>query len=209
MMNSARCFKPMRSLRPLLVGISACCLVLAGCATPGIIAPQASTKTTAEWNVGAYHVSFRAGPLDHTGPKSFSFYEISRTPPAEVLPGTIGAESALSIGLLEEAGASGPSGYIRTIVSRSGNTLLIEETLPVTTWPCSNWILVRYVEGTLRHDYLFLPQRQVRPTADTLENPKVTKVTDDEVSFGYSDGKEQTMPVRTLVKKGTRPNFPG
>lgn len=159
--------------------------------------------------MGGYKVTFRAGPLAHPRTKSFSFYEISRTPPAEVPPGKIGAESALSSELLEESGAPGPSGCIRPIVSSSGNTLLIEETLPVTTWPCSNWILVTYVDGTLTHDYLFVPQRQVRPTADTFEIPKVTRVTDYEISFRYSDGKESTMPVKNLVKKEKRPTFPG
>ena len=152
---------------------------------------------------------FHAGPWDSSVPKSFSFYEISRNPPVQVLPDRIAAESALSTDILRDFPETEPSRHVRPFLSRTGNTLLIEETLPITTWPCSNWILVRYEQGALGYDYLVPPERQVRPTADTSEIPKVTSISDSEITYRYSDGKEGTVSSKNLVKKEKRPIFPG
>lgn len=188
---------------------SGCCLLLGSCASPQASAPVASTQTTADWKAGEYAVSFRAGPVVDSGSKSFSSYEISRklTPSGD--PRIIAAESAFSIGSFRSGYATKPGDYIKLLTSTSGKTLLIEERIPNDNSPCTNWILVRGVNGELVHDYLDLPIQAGGPDPLVGELPTISRISEHEVSFRYPNGKSRTMAVKDVMKKEKRPTFPG
>lgn len=182
-----------------------CCLLLGSCASPQASAPVASTQTTADWKAGEYTVSFRAGPVVDFGSKSFSSYEISRKP----TPTVIAAESAFSIEWFRGSYAIKPGDYIKLLTTTSGKTLLIEERIPNDNSPCTNWILVRIVNGEPVHDYLDLPIRAGGPDPLVGELPTVSRISEHEVSFRYPNGKSRTMAVKDVIKKEKRPTFPG
>ena len=115
----------------------------------------------------------------------------------------------MSIESFRSGYATKPNDYIKFHTSGSGKTLLIVEEVPNDCAPCKNWILVRGEEESLIYDYLDLPSRQVKPTDDFGEYPQITKVTENEICFRYSDGKNRTMAVKELVKPEKRPTFPG
>jgi hypothetical protein len=161
-----------------------------------------------EWKAGVYKVTFRGGPMANTDEqRSFSCYEITRQMEGHTYPLTQGVESATSNHAFPINGRTGD--YIRLFTSPSGKTLLIEERVPNDCAPCTNWILVTGKGSSLVHDYLDLPTRAVNPADFDSEFPTITKVTEKEISFQYSDGTKRTMAVKDLVKKEKRPTFPG
>ena len=199
----------MKSTCRILAEMAGCCLLLAGCAVPRTILPVASTPTTAEWKAGEYSVVFHAGPRDSSVPKSFSSYEISRKFESLTYPSSIAVESAQSLDWFRYNPKSTPVEFVKLFTSSSGKTLLIVEDVPNDCAPCENWILVRGEEDSLIYDYLVLPSRLVKPDDIFEESPTVTKVTENEISFRYSDGKKRTMVVKEHVKPEKRPTFPG
>lgn len=155
-------------------------------------------------------MSFRAGPVEDFGRKSYSSYEISRRLTPSDDPKTVAAESAFSIESFRSGYATKPESYIKLFTSTSGKTLLIEEEIPNDCSPCTNWILVRGVEGELTYDFLNLPYGPTDPADPVFgDRPTITKVSEHEIGFRYSDGTKRTMAVKDLVKKEKRPTFPG
>lgn len=185
--------------------ISSCLIV--GCTAPSSTpAPVVnSTSSTADWKNGEYTVSFRAGPGSYE--KSFSSYDISRKFEKDDYPKSIAVESALL--LTSFLGNSKPGDLIKLFTSSTGKTLLIEEDIPNDCAPCRNWILVRGMEGDLIYDYLNVPSRPVPPEEIMGEFPQIIKVTENEVTFRYSDGKKDSVMVKDVTKKEKRPTFPG
>ncbi|RYD40680.1 MAG: hypothetical protein EOP85_13850 [Verrucomicrobiaceae bacterium] len=160
-----------------------------------------SASRTTELAAGDYKVAFRPGTWTPFAPKSSSYYEVSMIPKGDEPAAAISVESELSRGIFKEAPGAEPSKQIRAFVSGSGDTLLIEEVLPVAAQPRSNWILVKRHDGDLSHEYLLPPQRQVKASDGKNDIPRVTSVSDSEVSFHYSDGRKITTKVKDLVKK--------
>lgn len=197
----------MKSIHRFITAIMMASMLLPGCATRTADQPISSAATTADWKVGEYTITFRAGPVQY--PKSFSSYEISRKFESDTHPSSIAVESTISIDSFRGDYATKPSDHIKFSTSSSGKTLLIVEEVPNDCAPCRNWILVRGEEEGLIHDYLDLPSREVKPGDVFEEKPTVTRVTEHEISFRYSDGVKRTVPVKSLLKADKRPTFPG
>ncbi len=197
----------MKSTYRIIAAVGGISMFLAGCATQPATVTASSTATTADWKIGEYSVAFRAGPA--TSQKSFSSYEVSRKFETLSYPSSIAIESAQSLDWFRYNPKSTPVEFVKLFTSSSGKTLLIVEEVPNDCGPCENWILIRGEDDSLIHDYLVLPSRLVKPDDVFEEAPAVTKVTEHEISFRYSDGKNRTMTVKELVKPDKRPTFPG
>jgi len=187
------------------IGILAC--LVSGCASPKAAPVVDSTATTAAWKSGEYTVSFRAGPGSYE--KSYSHYEISRKFESDSYVSTVVAESPLMINSFRSGYYRKPEDNIQLFTSSSGKTLLIVEDVPNDCCPCRNWIIVRGVEGDLVYDYLNVPSREVKNSDDFEEHPQIIKVTENEITYRYSDGKRGSSLVKDIVKKEKRPTFPG
>lgn len=199
----------MKSNYPILAAIMMASVSLSGCASQKASVHTHTTPTTAEWKIGEYTVVFRAGPREYETPKSFSSYEITRKFESLSYPSSIAAESAQSLEWFQSNPTSTPSENIKLSTSSSGKTLLIVEEVPNDCGPCTNWILVRGDGESLIYDYLVLPYQLPDPSDIFGETPTVTKITENEISFRYSDGKKHTVPVKSVVKAEKRPTFPG
>ncbi len=203
----------LRAMKPvplIFAVVSACCLLLAGCTGPQVPAPvSASTQTTVDWQAGEYAVSFRAGPVVDSGRKSFSFYEVKRALDDNRVPEAIVAESALSLDSFRSGYLKEAKDHIRLFTSSSGKTLLIEEEIPNDCAPCSNWIMVRGVNGELVFDYLDLPTHSKNADDIYADMPSITRVSEKEIGLRYPDGTRRTVAVKDVVKKEKRPTFPG
>ncbi len=197
----------MKSTYRIIATIMMATVFLAGCAARRSSVPTHTTPTTAQWKIGEYSVVFRAGPRESE--KSFSSYEVSRKFETLTYPSSIAVESAQSLKSFQYSPKSTPSEYIKLTSSSSGKTLLIAEEIPNDCAPCVNWILVRGEEDELVYDYLVLPSRETKKSDFFGESPTVTKVTENEISFKYSDGVKRTVPVKSVVKAEKRPTFPG
>jgi hypothetical protein len=166
------------------------------------------SEPVVEWKAGEYKVVFRLGPMNlgEEGYRSFSHYQITRKLVEHDYPITEAVESAYSNWAFN---LNGVEKYLKIFTSPSGKTLLIQERVPNDCAPCTNWILVTGRDGLLVHEYLTLPTRAVNAQGFYGEFPTITKVTEKEISFRYSDGHTQTVAVEDVVKKDKRPTFPG
>ncbi len=182
-------------------------ILLSGCSTQNSPAVASANPTTADWKIGEYSITFRAGPSESQ--RSFSSYEVSRKFESLTYPSVIAIESAQSLERLHNNLPATPADHIKLTASSSGKTLLIVEDVPNDCAPCVNWILVRGEDDSLIYDYLVLPSRLIKPGDIFEEDPTVTRVTENEISFRYSDGMRRTVPVRSVIKTEKRPTFPG
>lgn len=198
----------MKPIHLISAAISGCCPLLAGCAAPQSPAPVSSTQMTADWKAGEYAVSFRAGPMVESELRSYSSYEVSRNTGAGV-PKTVAVESGFSTASFRGSYIIRLDECVTLFTSRSGKTLLIREIVPHETSPCMNWILVRGVKENLVRDYLDLPTYSDGPDHLVGEAPTITRVSEQEISFRYSDGTKRTVTVKDVMKKEQRPDFPG
>lgn len=201
----------MKPICQVLAAITVCYLLVPSPALGeplGHAAAKSATVTTADWKTGLYTVQFRAGPFDYLAVRSFSSYEISRQLEGLSHPSSIVVESGISINSCRGV-ANKPDEWIKVYTSGSGKTLLIEESVPNDCGPCTNWILVRVIEGELVYEYLDLPVRSIDPKQIFPEEPRITRVLEQEISFEYSDGQKRTVAVKDLVKREKRPTFPG
>lgn len=180
-----------------------------GCAGPAPeVVPVASvTATTASWKAGEYLVTFRAGPGNYE--KSYSNYEISRKFESDDHSESVAAESALVLGMFSSGYLKKPDDHIELFTSSSGKTLLIVEDVPNDCSPCQSWILVRGMDGVLVCDYLNVPVLLDDKIDEYEEYPQILRVTENEITYRFSNGKKGTAQVKDIVKKEKRPTFPG
>jgi hypothetical protein len=201
----------MKTFCLILAAASGCAVLLAQSSALEPMALKIASEPVAEWKAGEYKVVFRLGPiLNHDNgerERSVSHYQVTRKLTEHDYPVTAGVESAMSnwaFGINKELGE-----YLKVFTSPSGKTLLIAEQVPNDCAPCMNWILVTARDGSLVHEYLELPTRVVNPNDFDGEFPTITKVTEREIRFRYSDGHERTVAVKDVVKKEKGPTFPG
>lgn len=171
--------------------------------------PQTTPKnTSASWNVAEFSVSFQAGPHANTEEKhrSFSYYRIDRKLAQFAHQSSLVLESALSSNSFSSS-KDKPSDYITIYASATGNSLLIQEIVPNDCAPCTNYLLVQVIDEDLIYHYLELPTIQHSETE--YENAYVTAISDEDVTYRYSNGARGTRSFARSKSSENRVTFPG
>lgn len=125
------------------------------------------------------------------------------------MPINRGIESSMSIWHFQQHPESKPEEHIRIFTSTSGRTLLIEEDVPNDCGPCWNHVLVRFEEDELSATYLEIPERVTPKTEVFGHTPRVLKITDEQMTYGYADGTRVSEPFDKRIKTDQRPKPPG
>ena len=141
--------------------------------------------------------------------RSYSSYEITRKREVSGVPERVAVESGFSTGTFRGGYRVRLDECVTLFTSPSGKTLLIREIVPNETSPCTNWILVRGTDENLMRDYLDMPTYSDGPDHLVGEMPTITRISEHEISFRYSDGTKRTVVVEDVRKKEQRPDFPG
>jgi hypothetical protein len=183
---------------------------LFGCVTNPVrreLPPNASHT----WKLGQYVVRFIAGPKSERGgrPFSYSFYQISRKFKRYKVVTNLGIESAMDIQHFQWNPKAQPTDSIKLFISRSGDSLLIDERIPNDCAPCSNHILVVADADGMEYEYLDLPSR-VTKHADVFGlEAEVTSISDTQITYRYGDGTTITENLKQHAKRNKHPNYPG
>jgi hypothetical protein len=187
-----------------------CALLLAGCAARvgheemGLNGQQVLQK-------GEFTVRFVAGPdrIEDGQHRKCSFYQVARWNEERGFACHLGVESAIGLWHFQSDAKARPEDCIKLFVSPSGRTLLIEEDVPNDCAPCWNHIVVRWEDQELLATFLDLPERVTKQTEVFGHTPRVTGITDDEVSYQYADGIRVAERFSQRVKAEQRPTPPG
>lgn len=189
---------------------AACALLLVGCAS-GVGPSGLGLNGQQVWKKGEFNVRFVAGPdrIEDGLHRKCSFYHVTRWNEARGFVCSVGMESPISLWHFQCDAKARPGDCIRLFVSPSGRTLLIEENVPNDCAPCWNHIVVRWEDGELQATFLDLPERVTKETEVFGHTPRVSGITDNEVSYQYADGTNVTERFSQRVKAEQRPTPPG
>ena len=200
-------------------------ILSAGCSTPKppkeqpqLSGNETAGETTHSWRLGHYKIRFAAGPVrpfSEGGLKGFSTYEVFYEQEGQVTLTEV-ASSAMNIETLVYSPILKLTDYIGVWASPSERWLLIKEDVPNDCCPCANFVLIERFEEELKVSYLQMPtwQPPVKPIKGGgmppiwHEDPEISRVSEDEIEFHFSDKKPQRIKIRDAPKK-EGVTFPG